>query len=128
MQFEFVHNADPHVNDQLMGALPPYSMVVNATGMGKDIPGSPITDQGLFPEHGIAWELNYRGERDFMHQARAQVQRRNLRVEGGWGYFLLGWSTVVSQVFKVEIAERQFAQLAEAALDARGRSESRQTT
>ena len=54
------------------GPLPPASLVINATGMGKDLPGSPITDRGLFPMRGIAWELNYRGELQFLHQALAQ--------------------------------------------------------
>jgi shikimate dehydrogenase len=41
--------------------------------MGKDSPGSPVTGQGLFPDHGVAWEFNYRGELVFLHQALAQV-------------------------------------------------------
>ena len=32
----------------------PASLVINATGMGKDLPGSPITDQGKFPIRGAA--------------------------------------------------------------------------
>jgi len=44
-----------------------YSIVINATGMGKDTTDSPIINEGLFPKHGIAWEFNYRGELDFMH-------------------------------------------------------------
>ena len=51
-----------------MASLVPGWMVVNATGMGKDIPGSAVTDKGLFAEHGIAWELDYRGELDFKRQ------------------------------------------------------------
>lgn len=42
----YVLNADPRYNDELMAALPPHSIVINATGMGKDRPGSPITDVG----------------------------------------------------------------------------------
>ena len=26
----------------------PYSLIVNATGLGKDGPGSPVTDKGIF--------------------------------------------------------------------------------
>jgi shikimate 5-dehydrogenase len=58
----------------------------------KDLPGSPITDQGLFPVNEIVWELNYRGELGFMYQARAQSETRKIRVEDGWLYFLHGWT------------------------------------
>jgi shikimate 5-dehydrogenase len=115
IQFEYVQNTDPAVNDSLMAALPPGSMVINATGMGKDIPGSPITDSGLFPQEGIAWELNYRGELDFLHQARRQAKHRRLKVEDGWHYFVLGWAVIVGAVFNVEITPERFEQLAAAA-------------
>ena len=63
--FEYICNQDAARNDAIMAALPAGSIVINATGMGKDRPGSPITDAGLFPVRGIAWEFNYRGELDF---------------------------------------------------------------
>jgi shikimate dehydrogenase len=56
---EYILNEDARKNDELMAILPPGSLVINATGMGKDRPGSPISDNGLFPERGIVWELNY---------------------------------------------------------------------
>ena len=93
--------------------------VINATGMGKDIPGSPITDAGLFPKNSIAWEFNYRGELDFMHQALRQVDSRNVTVEDGWVYFLHGWSQVVAQVLHVELNDELFAKLNEAAMSTR---------
>ena len=36
-------------NDAITTALPPASMVVNATGLGKDAPGSPLTDDVVYP-------------------------------------------------------------------------------
>ncbi len=117
IEFEYVQNSDPERNDELMAALPPGSMVINATGMGKDSPGSPVTDEGRFPERGFAWELNYRGELDFLHQARRQAEERSLHVEDGWIYFLHGWSAVIGEVFDVEIDEATFAALDEAASD-----------
>ena len=83
-----------------MASLPEYSIVINATGMGKDTPGSPLTDLGIFPKNGIAWEFNYRGELDFMHQALRQIESRNLKVEDGWVYFLHGWSQVIAEVLQ----------------------------
>ena len=102
-----------------MSRLPEYSIVINATGMGKDTPGSPITDEGIFPRNGIAWEFNYRGELDFMHQALAQVESRNLRVEDGWIYFLHGWSQVVAEVLQITLTEELFNKLNDAASSVR---------
>lgn len=115
IEVQYIHNSDPRENDRLMGQLPDGSIVINATGMGKDHPGSPITDEGLFPCDGIAWEFNYRGELDFMHQALRQVEERNLTVEDGWVYFVHGWSQVVAQVLHFEITPELFDQLDKAA-------------
>ncbi len=115
IEFEYIHNQDPARNDVIMAALPPGSMVINATGMGKDTPGSPVTDQGLFPEGGIAWELNYRGELDFLHQARRQAESRGVRVEDGWVYFLHGWTQVIAKVFHLDLTPERFAELDRAA-------------
>lgn len=112
---EYVSNDDPERNDALMAQLPKGSIVVNATGMGKDRPGSPVTDAGLFPQNGIAWDLNYRGELRFLYQAMSQSRTRDVRVEDGWLYFLHGWIAVIAQVLHVDISEQQFARLAEAA-------------
>ena len=112
IHFDLIHNADARVNDRLMAELPPHSLVINATGMGKDRPGSPVTDAGVFPPGGAAWELNYRGERLFLQQAQRQAERRNLVIEDGWRYFLLGWSSVISQVFDVAVTPARFERFA----------------
>ena len=96
IKVEYIFNNDPERNDAIMAEMPAGSIVINATGMGKDTPGSPITDRGLFPRHGIAWEFNYRGELDFLHQAERQRSSRDVFVEDGWVYFLHGWSQVVA--------------------------------
>jgi len=112
IEFEYHCNVRPEFNDALMGKLPPASLVINATGMGKDLPGSPITDGGLFPIGGVAWELNYRGELRFLHQALAQRETRQVRVEDGWLYFLHGWTQVIAEVLKIRIDEAMFRRLA----------------
>jgi shikimate 5-dehydrogenase len=111
IEFDFIQNSNPQVNDELMAKLPAGSMVINATGMGKDTPGSPVTDNGVFPLEGVAWEFNYRGELDFMHQALAQQKDRNLVVEDGWLYFLHGWTQVIAEVLHHEIDSEMFMQL-----------------
>ena len=49
----------------IMTRLPPNSLIVNATGMGKDLPGYPVPKSIDFPEQVIVWELNYRGSLEF---------------------------------------------------------------
>ncbi|MCC7446307.1 MAG: shikimate dehydrogenase [Anaerolineae bacterium] len=120
IEFEFIHNQDPVKNDAIMAALPPGSMVINATGMGKDTPGSPLTNHGVFPQEGLVWELNYRGELDFMHQAIRQAKTRNLKVEDGWVYFLHGWTQVIAKVFHLNLTPDVFAELDKAASSIRG--------
>ncbi len=93
----------PDDNDKVVNVLKPGSMVVNATGLGKDAPGSPLTDAAVFPENGIAWEFNYRGDLVFMDQARSQQQARNLTIEDGWVYFIHGWTRVIAEVFDIDI-------------------------
>jgi shikimate 5-dehydrogenase len=120
IEIETICNQDPRVNDGIMAKLPEHSLVINATGMGKDTPGSPITNAGRFPRRGIAWEFNYRGELEFMHQALAQAASRQVKVEDGWLYFVHGWTQVVAQVLHVDLTPELFAQLEAAAATVRG--------
>ena len=120
IQVEYVCNSDARVNDRWMAGLADCSVVINATGMGKDTPGSPLTGDGLFPRKGLAWEFNYRGELDFMHQALAQRESRQLRVEDGWLYFVHGWTSVVAQVLHLDLTPELFTRLESAAAQIRG--------
>jgi shikimate dehydrogenase len=86
-----------------MPSFPAYGLSINATGMGKDTTGSPVTWQGKFPMNSISWEFNYRGELDFMHQSLAQVESRKVKVENGWIYFVRAWRQVVAQVLHFEL-------------------------
>jgi shikimate 5-dehydrogenase len=98
------HVADaPGAADAILERLKPGSLVVNATGLGKDAPGSPITEEAEFPLDSLIWEFNYRGDLIFLRQARAQQAARNLTVEDGWIYFVHGWTRVIADVFDVNI-------------------------
>lgn len=103
IEVEYTHCPAPAENDQVVNRLKPGSIVVNATGLGKDAPGSPITDAAVFPENGMAWDFNYRGELIFLEQANARKQKGNLHVEDGWTYFIHGWTRVIAQVFGIDI-------------------------
>jgi shikimate 5-dehydrogenase len=100
---QYVHAQGPEDNDAVLDRLPDHSLVINATGLGKDAPGSPLTDQARFPRNGIVWEFNYRGDLEFLRQARAQSKERALTVQDGWIYFIHGWTRVLAEVFDVDI-------------------------
>lgn len=93
--------------DGLLRDLPQGSLVVNATGMGKDRPGSPLSDTARFPGGSTAWELNYRGELRFLRQARAA----GVHTEDGWRYFVHGWSQVMAEVFDLSLTRADVARL-----------------
>jgi shikimate 5-dehydrogenase len=93
----------PEENDMIMRTLPPRALIINATGLGKDRPGSPIADGTAFPRKSIVWELNYRGALDFLQQARRQSALEKLQIYDGWDYFIHGWTCVIADVFAIEI-------------------------
>jgi shikimate 5-dehydrogenase len=112
---EYRQVSSPAETDQLLGQLPAGSLVVNATGLGKDAPGSPLSAEALFPAEAVVWELNYRGELDFLRQALDQAGERALVVHDGWRYFLHGWTEVIAEVFGLELSPERFAELTDAA-------------
>ncbi|WP_311257870.1 shikimate dehydrogenase [Microbacterium sp. WCS2018Hpa-9] len=99
----------------LVAAAPAGSLIVNATGLGKDRPGSPLPDDVAFPTDAWVWEFNYRGSLEFLHQAHAQQAERGLHVIDGWRYFIHGWSQVVADVFEIDLTPEIVERLAEAA-------------
>lgn len=113
--FEFLLSPTPEDNDKILASLKPHSLVVNATGLGKDGPGSPLSDKCEFPQDSRVWELNYRGNLIFKDQAEAQAESRNLHVEGGWIYFIHGWTQVISEVFHLPIEGEILDKLSEIA-------------
>ncbi|PZO81266.1 MAG: shikimate dehydrogenase [Mesorhizobium amorphae] len=100
---DYVLAPTPADNDAVLPGLKPGSLVINATGLGKDAPGSPLTDAACFPQGAVVWDLNYRGDLVFLDQARAQSAERGLTVVDGWTYFIHGWTQVIAEVFDVAI-------------------------
>lgn len=115
VKIEYILSPTPADNDRLLERMKPYSLVVNATGLGKDAPGSPLTDRARFPEDSLVWEINYRGNLIFKEQAERQKEARRLHVEGGWEYFIHGWTQVISEVFHVSIGSEMLEKLSRAA-------------
>jgi shikimate 5-dehydrogenase len=110
-------------NDAVLSGLAPGSLVINATGLGKDAPGSPLSDKAVFPDRAVVWDLNYRGDLVFLDQARRQQKERGLQVEDGWTYFLHGWTQVIAEVFDKAIATSgpEFDRISEIARTAAGK-------
>ena len=112
---EYVHVVAPETSSDLLASVPAGSLVVNASGLGKDRPGSPLPDDAMFPRDAIVWEFNYRGSLEFLHQARAQEAERGLTVVDGWRYFIHGWTQVIAEVFDIELTPELVEELADAA-------------
>ncbi len=100
---DYVLAPTPADNDAVLPGLKPGSLVINATGLGKDAPGSPLTDAAAFPREAVVWDLNYRGDLVFLDQARAQAQKQGLTIVDGWTYFIHGWTQVIAEVFEISI-------------------------
>jgi len=110
-EVQYLQVTDADTNDRALMGLTEGSLVVNATGMGKDRPGSPLSNRALFPRNSYAWEFNYRGTLEFLHQAERQKEERHLHVEDGWRYFIYGWTQVIGEVFSLEIDDREIERL-----------------
>jgi len=119
--FDYILAPTPAMNSRAVDRVPAGSLVVNATGLGKDAPGSPLDGTETFPSGGLVWDLNYRGDLVFLEQARAQQESRSLHIEDGWIYFLHGWTQVVAEVFHLPIdaSGPNFDTLSRLAADAR---------
>ena len=50
----------------------------------------------------VAWEFNFRGELDFLHQVLSQKEGRDLTVENGWLYFVHDWTQINCQVLLID--------------------------
>lgn len=111
IDMEFILADKMGANDSVIERLRPYSLIVNATGLGKDRPGSPLGDNCIFPINSLCWDFNYRGDLVFLQQAKRQKMDRNLHIEDGFVYFLHGWMQVVAEVFHIDISNGKFLEI-----------------
>ena len=108
----YVNVSEPGAGNAVIADAAPGSLIVNATGLGKDRPGSPLADDAVLPLGAYVWEFNYRGTLEFLAQARSQAAERELTVVDGWRYFIHGWTQVISEVFSVEMPPARVEELA----------------
>ena len=80
--------------DRLLADSPPRTLVVNATGLGKDRPGSPVSAAARFPSDAVVWDLNYRGDLALLRTA----ERVGARTHDGWDLFCHGWAAALTAV------------------------------
>lgn len=117
IEIKYILAEEDTKNDIILSELKPYSLIVNATGLGKDRPGSPLSNKCDYPKHSLVWELNYRGDLLFMHHALKQKNEKDLHVEDGWIYFIHGWTQVIQEVFDINISGEQLKRVEEIASD-----------
>lgn len=99
---------DASDNDDIVVRTAPGSLIVNATGMGKDTRGSPVAASTPLPIGSIAWDLNYRGALDFLTFARTQCTARGVMAIDGWDYFLRNWFACLTRIAGREPSASQF--------------------
>jgi shikimate 5-dehydrogenase len=87
-RLSFLRVREPADSDALVAGLPSPALVINATGLGKDAPASPVTDRARFSPATLAWDLNYRGDLTYLRQAAAA----GADTMDGWDYFVAGWA------------------------------------
>ena len=108
---ECVEVLAPSDHDRLIAPLSPGCLIVNATGVGKDRPGSPVTEAVRFPPRAVAWDLNYRGDLKLLDYAR----QADVEAADGWEYFLHGWSQIMARVLEFEVTPALFERMRVAA-------------
>jgi len=103
--------------DARVAAAAPGALIVNATGLGKDRRGSPVSEHSRFPRAAVVWELNYRGDLGFLSVAERREEADRLSVHDGWQLFCHGWAAALTSILGL-VDEPQLAdQFAEAIAD-----------
>ncbi|MFC0506790.1 hypothetical protein [Micromonospora costi] len=110
-RLSYVTVGSPSDSDALLADLPAPELVVNATGLGKDAPGSPLTDTAPLGAGTVAWDLNYRGDLTFLRQAA----HAGAHAVDGWDYFVAGWAAALTAVAGVPLTGDLLSRLAGAA-------------
>lgn len=106
-------------SDNLVSSMGEGCLIANATGLGKDSPGSPITALTEFPRYAHLWEFNYRFVEqptpNFLEIGEARKREFGLTVWDGWEYFVWGWLVVMATAVGLTAHEyfERFRQIAD---------------
>jgi shikimate dehydrogenase len=96
-----------------LGPLPAKSLIVNATGLGKDRPGSPISLPTSWPLGAKVWDLNYRGDLLMPQAARDAEASSAVHAYDGWNLFINGWAEGLSKIMGRSIDQTERAAMNE---------------
>ena len=107
--------ADQEAAARCVEAAPPETVIINATGLGKTGPGSPLPDTAAFPPGAVAWDFNYRGPLTFLSRAR----QAGVATEDGWDYFVAGWSAALAALTGTDLTPELLSRAAQSARAAR---------
>ncbi|MEN3309988.1 MAG: shikimate dehydrogenase [Micromonosporaceae bacterium] len=110
-RLSYAHVHDRTGNDALVASLPAPALVINATGLGKDTPGSPLTHDAPLRPGTVAWDFNYRGDLTFLRQARAA----GATTVDGWDYFVAGWAGGLTAIAGTPLTSDLLTRLSRAA-------------
>ncbi|MGC5017853.1 hypothetical protein [Micromonospora sp. DT47] len=99
--------ATPDVTGTYTRRADPGTVIVNATGLGKTSPGSPLERPADLPPGVLAWDFNYRGTLTFLQQA----QEAGTATMNGWDYFLAGWTAALAAITSTEATTHLFDQI-----------------
>lgn len=94
-------------NEDVVSSASTGTVVVNATGLGKDAPGSPISEGTRLPEDGVVWDLNYRGELKFLEHARRQAEQ-GLVLRDGFSFFLRNWTCFLEAALDRKLSDSEW--------------------
>jgi hypothetical protein len=91
-------------------AAPARSLVINASVLGKDLPGSSVAAAVRFPVQAVVGDRNYRGDLVFSQTARCENGAGGLRIHDGWCYLLPDRTDVAAQVSDVAMSSKRWSQ------------------
>ena len=94
--------------DQILNSLKPRSLVVNATGLGKDSQGLLFPMQQFFLMVGLHGILIIR-EICYFRAGLITEKNRSLTLVDGWDYFVIGWTQVIADIFELDIPTKEIS-------------------
>ena len=83
--------------------LKPGSLVINATGLGKDAARLAADGRRRLAREGTGLGFQLSRRLDVFASGPRRGRPGNLQIEDGWIYFIHGWTRVIAEVFHIDI-------------------------